>query len=240
MGTWHWDLIRQQLVWSDELKDAPRTEPQRCLTAGAGTGLIHPDDLDQVMRGSMAVMDSDAESARQEHRAVAGDGRIFWVHSRGRIERDAAGKADRMVGITMDVTDRQRSEDALRRTEKLAAAGRLAATVAHEINNPLESIVNLVYSRATRRGLPEQAAGFLATADEELIRIAQIVRQTLGFYRESVDPRISDICRLVAETLAAYRPRIQVPILTTANGLRAGALRVDSPGRVEAGSREPD
>jgi len=214
MGTWHWDLLKQHMVWSDEFKELHGLRHNGASTAGAGTGLIHPDDFDEVMRGVNEMLASDAEFLSAEHRAMAADGRVFWVHSRGRIERDAGGKPIAIVGITMDVTDRHDAEDALRRTEKLAAAGRLAATVAHEINNPLESIVNLVYLSRHTPHLPQEAAGFLATADEELMRIAQIVRQTLGFYRESVDPRTSNICQIVSETLSAYRQRIQSRLLT--------------------------
>ncbi len=214
MGTWHWDLVKQHMVWSDEFKELHGLSHNSASTAGIGTGLIHPDDFEQVLGEVNEMLASDAEFLSAEHRAVGGDGRIFWVHSRGRIERDADGKPIAITGITMDVTDRHDAEDALRRTEKLAAAGRLAATVAHEINNPLESIVNLVYLSRHTPGLPEEAVGFLATADEELMRIAQIVRQTLGFYRESVDPRTSNICQIVAETLNVYRQRIHGRLLT--------------------------
>jgi PAS domain S-box-containing protein len=208
MGTWHWDLIHQEMVWSDEFKEIHGIDHNRASTAGGGSGLIHPDDFDRVLREVNAVLNSDAEYVSTEHRAVAGDGRIFWVHSRGRIERSAEGKALSIIGITMDVTERHHAENALRRSEKLATAGRLAATVAHEINNPLESIVNLVYLARQTAGIPQEAAEFLTTTDAELTRIAQIVRQTLGFYREAVDPRNSNISQIVAETCEVYRHRM--------------------------------
>lgn len=208
MGTWQWDLINQEMVWSDEFKEIHGIQHNSASTAGGGSGLIHPDDFERVMREVNAVLNSDSEYVSTEHRAVAGDGRIFWVHSRGRIDRNEEGKPVSIVGITMDVTERHHAENALRRSEKLATAGRLAATVAHEINNPLESIVNLVYLAQQTPGIPPEAAGFLATTDAELTRIAQIVRQTLGFYREAVDPRHSNICKIVSETCEVYRHRM--------------------------------
>jgi PAS domain S-box-containing protein len=209
MGAWSWDLVNELMVWSDEFKKLHGISHNSASTAGEGPGLIYSEDRVQVLREIDHAINSDAEYVALEHRAVTGDGRVFWVHSRGRIERDSNGKAIGIMGVCMDVTDRRRGEEALRKTEKLAAAGRLAATVAHEINNPLESIVNLIYLCRNMPGLPDEAAAFLLTADEELMRIAQIVRQTLGFYRESIDPRQSDIGKIVADTVEVYRPRIQ-------------------------------
>src|SRR6185437_10389948 len=127
-----------------------------------------------VLREMQEAFDQGGEFVTVEHRALRVDGTVFWVHSRGRIERDASGRATGVVGIAMDITERRQSEEALRKTEKLAAAGRLAATVAHEINNPLESIVNLIYLSRNAEELPESVAAYLKTVDEELMRIAQI------------------------------------------------------------------
>jgi signal transduction histidine kinase len=86
--------------------------------------------------------------------------------------------------IARDITQRKRTEEALRISEKIASAGRLAATVAHEINNPLESVVNLVYLAKTGASEPSKVMEYLGMAEEELGRIAHLTKQTLGFYRE--------------------------------------------------------
>ena len=149
MGAWSWDIVNQRMSWSDEFRELHGLKHNSASTAGAGTGLIHPDDHEQVLREMDEAFASGAEFLTLEHRAVAGDGRVFWVHSRGRIERDGEnGNATGVVGIAMDISERRQTEEALRKTEKLAATGRLAATVAHEINNPLEAIVNLVTNTA--------------------------------------------------------------------------------------------
>ena len=92
-----------------------------------------------------------------------------------------------MIGIVLifrDISERYATEQALIKTEKLASAGRLAAAIAHEVNNPLEGLVNLVYLARSSQDL-EKIRGYLSDADRELKRIAHITRQSLGFYREN-------------------------------------------------------
>jgi PAS domain S-box-containing protein len=96
-------------------------------------------------------------------------------------------KGDQMIGIVLafrDITERYESQLALMRTEKLASAGRLAAAIAHEVNNPLEGLVNLIYLARHDNNL-ENIRHHLGDADRELQRIAHITRQSLGFYRDT-------------------------------------------------------
>jgi signal transduction histidine kinase len=86
--------------------------------------------------------------------------------------------------IGTDNTARKLAEEALLRSEMLASAGRMAASIAHEINNPLEAMMNTLYLARTAEGVPASALEYLNIADGELMRIAHITRQTLGFYRE--------------------------------------------------------
>jgi PAS domain S-box-containing protein len=233
MGSWTWDLIRKQPAWSPEWKELHGLSQETPSSIELGASLVHPEDREQVLGQLNEVLESGTDQISSEHRALTADGRTLWVHSRGRIERDGHGRAVNIVGITMDVTERRKAEEALRKTEKLAAAGRLAATVAHEINNPLESIVNLVYLSKGTPGLPVEAAGFLNTAEDELIRIAQIVRQTLGFYRESVNPRDSDMGRIVSETLDLCRRRIDSRSLCCTTDLDPGLSAHVVPGEIK-------
>jgi two-component system, NtrC family, sensor kinase len=92
------------------------------------------------------------------------------------------------VQLQGEIAARQRAEGALIRSEKLASVGRMAAVLAHEINNPLEAVTNLLYLARTAEGMPDHARLYLEAADGELNRIAHIARQTLGFYRETSSP----------------------------------------------------
>jgi signal transduction histidine kinase len=119
--------------------------------------------------------------------------------------RDAAGNVVRWFGTNTDITEQRRSEEALRQTEKLAATGRLAASIAHEINNPLEAVTNLVY---LARKQPTNAPRYLTMADRELDRIAQITKNTLGFYRDSVSATEVDISQVLAEVISLYERKL--------------------------------
>jgi PAS domain S-box-containing protein len=93
----------------------------------------------------------------------------------------------RMIGIVLvfrDISERYAAELALMRAEKLASAGRLAAAIAHEVNNPLEGLVNLIYLARGEEDM-QKIRRHLTEADRELQRIAHITRQSLGFYRET-------------------------------------------------------
>jgi PAS domain S-box-containing protein len=122
--------------------------------------------------------------------------------------RDEQGQVIGASKIARDISDRKRVERLLIQSEKLAATGRMAAAVAHEINNPLESIINLVY--LARQYTEEGAKGyqFLVTAEEELERVSHIARQTLGFYRETGALTEVQLHELIETVLTVYRAKI--------------------------------
>jgi PAS domain S-box-containing protein len=124
---------------------------------------------------------------------------------------DAAGQIVRWFGTNTDITEQRRSEEALRRTEKLAATGRLAASIAHEINNPLEAVMNLVYLAKKQ---PASQRRYLELAEHELERIAQITKNTLGFYRDSASTVHADISELLQEVVRLYERKIEFKKIT--------------------------
>ncbi|MGA2535137.1 MAG: ATP-binding protein [Terracidiphilus sp.] len=115
----------------------------------------------------------------------------------------------RWVGmIVLDASDRKRSEEALRRTEKLAATGRLAASIAHEINNPLEAVTNLLFLLHNFCHLDESAMNYVMMAEHEARRIAEITQQTLRFYRQSTLPTRANMGELLGSVLSLYHGRL--------------------------------
>jgi signal transduction histidine kinase len=114
------------------------------------------------------------------------------------------------VLVVRDITDRKQAEEALLRSEKLASVGRMAASIAHEINNPLEAVTNLLYLARTNLDDPASVGQSLEMADDELKRIAHITRQTLGFYRESSAPTTVSVSSTIDSAVDLLRGKIKV------------------------------
>jgi len=132
------------------------------------------------------------------------DGTYVAIEDSAAPLRDAKGDLAGVVLVFRDATYERRAQELMRKTEKLNAAARLSATVAHEINNPLEAIGNLIYLTKSIDGIPPAAAEHLAMAEQEVERISHITRQTLGFYRESKSPHEIEIEPLVESVLRIY------------------------------------
>jgi PAS domain S-box-containing protein len=121
----------------------------------------------------------------------------------------ATSEAVRWVGaIVVEATERKRAEEALRKTEKLAAAGRLAASIAHEINNPLEAVTNLLYLLRHQPSLDREATGYADLAQQEISRVAEMTQQTLRFYRQSTLPVVANVGELLESVLTLYVGRL--------------------------------
>lgn len=107
-----------------------------------------------------------------------------------------------------EITERKRAEHALRQSEKLAAAGRLAASISHEINNPLEAVTNLLYLLENSSTLSGTELRYLKMAQSELNRVSQIATQTLRFYRQSTRPSEAVLSDILDSVIELFRPRM--------------------------------
>jgi PAS domain S-box-containing protein len=126
--------------------------------------------------------------------------------------RDKRGSVIGASSIARDITAQQRAEEALRRSEKLAEAGRLTAVIAHEINNPLEAVTNLLY---LARQDPSRADQHLQMAEREVQRIADIVEQTLGFVRDASPAAPLHVSATVSEVVERFEPRLNAKHIQT-------------------------
>jgi signal transduction histidine kinase len=166
-------------------------------------------ELEKMIEG---VFERDAPVRDNE---VSGTGEILgrgrpwtWITSAYPIH--TTPDEVRWVGlIVMDASDRKRGEEALRKTEKLAATGRLAASIAHEINNPLEAITNLLYLLSNHAELSEPARSYVEMATHEVRRIAEITQQTLRFYRQSTLPARANLSELLDSVLSLHHGRLR-------------------------------
>lgn len=134
--------------------------------------------------------------------------------------REGDGSISGIIVIGVDITYLKRAEKALIQTEKLAAVGRLASTIAHEINNPLESVTNLVYLARQSESLAVLQE-YLEMADQELRRMSAIARQTLHFNKQSTEPRAVTSMELMRSVISIYESRIRNSGITVEYRLRA-------------------
>lgn len=135
------------------------------------------------------------------------DGKMFWNELTLSPVRGAQGEVTHYLGIQADITERIKVEMALRESEKLAVTGRLAAAIAHEINNPLESITNLVYLADRTEDLGE-VRQYLGMVDQELRRIKLITSQSLRFARQSSRPQAVNCSELLDSVLDIQKARM--------------------------------
>jgi PAS domain S-box-containing protein len=120
--------------------------------------------------------------------------------------KDSTGRVIGASKIARDISDRKRAEAALIQSEKLAAIGRMAAAIAHEVNNPLEAVTNLAYLLTIHPSLDEEARGLARLLLDEVGRASQITKQTLTYYRDSTRPVPVDVVEVLESVLVLHRP----------------------------------
>jgi PAS domain S-box-containing protein len=207
MALWEWDLKEGTIHWSEEKYRMIGWEPGSMEPSIMNWfQSIHPDDAERV-REAVARAREDGADYRQQYRVVWPDGSVHWLEAQGKCQRDSNGQATRIVGVTADVTHRKRAEDAMLRAEKLAIAGRLAASIAHEINNPLEAVSNLLFL-ITLAQTTEVAQEHARHGLEQLMRVSLITQQTLKFHRQAGTPKVTRLSEVLESVLALFRNKL--------------------------------
>ena len=198
-----------------------------------------------VNETSRAIVENPVDKVRRLDRIVGlanhtvlvrKDGTELHISDSGAPIRDKAGRMAGFVLVFRDITLERRTQDALLANEKLAVAGRLAATIAHEIHNPLDSVSNLLYLMRTG-ATPEESVQFMSMAEQELARVTQISRAMLGLYRESKTPVQVDLREMLQEILLLMERRLsdlgvtvhtEMPVAVTIDGFPAELRQVFS------------
>ena len=153
-----------------------------------------------------AALAGEAQLFESPMRTVDGDRYLMVRHI---PDWDPDGNVRGVIVHGIDITERKRSEKVLVETEKLAAVGRLASSIAHEINNPLESVVNLIYLiECCAQTDPEQTVRYAQLAQQELARVSQIATQTLRFFKQSTAPKMASMAELMDSVLMLYNGRL--------------------------------
>jgi PAS domain S-box-containing protein len=173
---------------------------------GASILKLIPDDLHSDEK---TIMENIRAGRRVEHFETmrrTKSGQLLDVSLTVSPIRDKHGRVIGASKILRDISTRKRIEQALLQAEKIAATGRMAATIAHEINNPLEAVMNLMY---LLRPMIVDPAGisYFQSVETELGRVSHIVKQTLGYYREHVPAGSASIGEIVLHAISIYEPR---------------------------------
>jgi signal transduction histidine kinase len=158
---------------------------------------------------------------------MAKDGRLLEVSLTISPVRDERGNIIGASKILRDISDRRRIEQSLLQAEKIAATGRMAASIAHEINNPLEAVVNLLYLLRSKI-TDGEGRKYLSTAEEELGRVSHIAKQTLGYYREHTAATPASLSEIAQHAVTIYEPRCiaaGIRISTSLQSSRKAILR---------------
>ena len=131
----------------------------------------------------------------------------LWLHVSARPSKDG------IIVFFRDITEQKRAATVLIQSEKLAAVGRLASSIAHEINNPLEAVTNLIYLGEQATTI-EETRRYLAAAQQELARVSNIATQTLRFHRQSTNPRETSLQELLESVITLFQARISAAGVT--------------------------
>jgi len=208
-------LAASSIVWSTDLHgnvveklpawEAYTGEPFRQYRGQGWTEAIHPADRKRVVPTIFASIEG-LRPFQIEYRIRRHDGQYRCVLARGVPVFREDSSVKEWVGTCTDIQDRKDSEIALRKSERLALAGQLAASIAHEINNPLEAVTNLIYLISTRVS-DDESRHYCSMAQRELTRVTEISGQTLRFYRKSTRPLETDVSELMDSLLHLFRPK---------------------------------
>lgn len=146
--------------------------------------------------------------------------------------RDSSGTIVGISKIARDITERKLTEAALFESERMATIGRMAASIAHEVNNPLEAILNLGYLLDRHPSLDDEARGYTHLLVNEVMRVSEITRQTLSFYRDTSSPVDVDMASILESVLNLQRPLMAQRSIRLCTKLQQGAFVCASPGEL--------
>ena len=211
IGTWDWDIATGEVKWSDSLLHSfglTSSGPPRFDDILA---LIHPDDRDRVQRRVSQALESDDEFY-EEFRIARCDAEVRWIAARGRVVRSFRRKPQRLVGISLDITERRQAEEELRQADR--AKDEFLAMLAHELRNPLAAISNAIRlnrgadlpaeERQWIEQMLQRQTDQLGHLIDDLLDVARITRSKIGLRKENVS-----LAELVNRTLDTLRPQLQ-------------------------------
>jgi PAS domain S-box-containing protein len=170
--------------------------------------LIHPEDRAHHRSLLELLLASQIPGFVIEKRYLRRDGSPVWVRNSVSLVSDDRYKSRHLISICEDISQHKRAELALEKQEQMAAIGRLTSSIIHEINNPLEAVLNLIFL-AQRAADLEEAMPYLRDAEEELGRASEITAQGLQFHRQSSYPTAANVILIMQSVLALFKEKFR-------------------------------
>jgi signal transduction histidine kinase/HAMP domain-containing protein len=203
LWVWEHDFATGRITWrgpADERDPEPMTFRNLLQR-------VYRDDRHALCGAVRKAKNTGAYDA--EYRVLGPEGSIVWISSWGQVVKRPQRHQQLMIGVSLDVTARKNAEALVREKDKLEAAAELAGSLAHEINNPLTSILGAVYMLG-RGPLPDPALmRYLTIAEQETQRVAQLVKQILSLYQPPATRAAIDMRSLLEDVVATCRAELK-------------------------------
>jgi PAS domain S-box-containing protein len=230
-GLWERDLIRNESKWSTGFSRLHGLPHDGLVNYEVWRNQVHPDDIDGIEKEFRRAI-SEVGSFDSEYRVALPEGEVRWVACQGTVSAGSDGNAVKITGYCGDVTRRKLADLAILKHEKLAVAGRLSAAIAHEVNNPLEAVTNLLF--LMRIGtLNQQQTAYLDEAMLQVRRVSQVASQTLRFSRASNRDSACKPSELIETTLQLLRPKLQLAQVEVSTEIRQDPQFSCSTGEIQ-------
>jgi two-component system, cell cycle sensor histidine kinase and response regulator CckA len=235
VGIFDWDAVSGNSVWTPEQQAIYGIEPGQFSGRHEDwIGRVHPQDRARVAQAVERAVEAGQKTVETEYRIIRPDGDVRWISNRGRLTLDANGKMTRLIGTTVDLSDRKKLESQFQQAQKMEAVGRLAGGVAHDFNNLLTVIngyCDLLLMEKPRTDPDCESIVAIRDAGE---RAARLTQQLLAFSRKAiVEPKIVDLNELVAESTSLLRRLIGEDVsLVFVPDPALPRIRID-PGQIE-------
>lgn len=169
--------------------------------------VTHEEDRDECRIALTKLVGGEIPSFVLEKRYVRPSGVAIWVRNSFSLLKEKDGRGTHIISVCNDISERREAEQRLLQSEKLALVGQLTSSIAHEINNPLEAVMNLLFIAREAESL-DFARKYVAEAEVEVRRIAEIANQTLRFRKEQAAAGIAEIADLIDSVLVLFHGKL--------------------------------